>query len=228
MQEIPDIHILLVQIAAILLAARICGEVALRLKAPPIIGELCAGIIFGPSLFGWIGPNEVLNFLAEIGIILLLFEVGLETDLERLVKAGPKAVIVAVAGFVMPFVLGASCSYWLFDLSILVSLFIGGTLTATSIGITIRILSDLDRHRELEGQIVLGAAVIDDLLGVFLLAVLYEFTLSGSVTVANTGQIILYVGGFFILAPIVAKLLSPLFKRYHDYSNLPGMIPIGV
>ena len=90
MQEATEIHILLIQIAAILLAARICGEVALRLKAPPIIGELCAGIILGPSLFGWIAPNEVLNFLAEIGIILLLFEVGLQTDLERLVKAAPR------------------------------------------------------------------------------------------------------------------------------------------
>lgn len=226
MEEVTEIHILLIQIAAILLAARICGEIAVRLKAPPIIGELCAGIILGPSLFGWIEPNGVLNFLAEIGIILLLFEVGLETDLERLVKAGPQSVIVALAGFVLPFALGASCSYWLFDLSPMVSLFIGGTLTATSIGITIRVLSDLGRHRELEGQIVLGAAVIDDLLGVFLLAVLYEFSVSGSVTLANTGQIMLYVGGFFILAPIAAKALSPLFKRYHDYSELPGMIPI--
>ena len=226
MQEVVEIHVLLMQIAAILLAARICSEIALRLKTPPIIGELCAGIILGPSLFGWIAPNEVLNFLAEIGIILLLFEVGLETDLERLVKAGPKAVVVALAGFVLPFVLGASCSYWLFELSPMVSLFIGGTLTATSIGITVRVLSDLGRHRELEGQIVLGAAVIDDLLGVFLLAVLYEFTVSGSVTVANTGQIMLYVGAFFVLAPVAAKILSPLFKRYHDYSDLPGMIPI--
>jgi Na+:H+ antiporter len=226
MQEVIEIHVLLMQIAAILLSARIFGEVALRLKAPPIIGELCAGIILGPSLFGWITPNEVLTFLAEIGIILLLFEVGLETDLERLVKAGPQAVIVAIAGFVLPFALGAACSYWLFGLSELVSLFIGGTLTATSIGITIRILSDVGRHRALEGQIVLGAAVIDDLLGVFLLAVLYEFTMDGSVTVANTGQIFLYVGSFFVLAPVAAKILSPLFKRYHDYSNLPGMIPI--
>lgn len=226
MQEVTEIHILLIQIAAILLAARICGEIALRLGAPPIIGELCAGIILGPSLFGWIAPNDVLSFLAEIGIILLLFEVGLETDLERLVNAGPKSVIVALVGFVMPFLLGAGTSYWLFELSAIVSLFIGGTLTATSIGITVRVLSDLGRHNELEGQIVLGAAVIDDLLGIFLLAVLYEFSVSGSVTLVNTGQIILYVGGFFVFAPIVAKLLAPVFWRYHNSSNLPGMIPI--
>lgn len=156
---------------------------------PPIIGELCAGIILGPSLFGWLEPNEILSFLAEIGIILLLFEVGLETDLERLVKAGPKAVTVALGGFILPFVLGASCCYLIFDLPMLVSLFIGGTLTATSIGITIRVLADMNRHKSYEGQIVLGAAVIDDLLGIFLLAVLYEFSMSGSVTLANTGQI---------------------------------------
>ena len=226
MPALPEIHILLIQIAAILLAARLFGEIALRFKTPPIIGELCAGIVIGPSLLGWIAPNEVLHFLAEIGIILLLFEVGLETDMERLIKAGPRAVVVALSGFILPFALGTVASYWIFDLTLVVSLFIGGTLTATSIGITIRILSDLGRHRAYEGQIVLGAAVIDDLLGVFLLAVLYEFTVSGSVSLTNTGQIILYVGAYFILAPIAAKILSPLFKRYHEYSELPGMIPV--
>ena len=220
-----ETHVLLIQIALVLVAARLFGEVAVRLGAPPIIGEICAGIIIGPSLLGWVAPSEAFKLLAEIGIILLLFEVGLETDLERLVKAGPKSVIVAISGFVLPFLLGSGASYYLFDLSIMVSLFIGGTLTATSIAVTIRILSDMGRHRSYEGQIVLGAAVIDDLLGVFLLAVLYEFAISGSINLVNSGKIILYVGGFFVLAPIVAKMLSPFFKRYHDYSDIPGMIP---
>jgi len=220
-----ETHVLLIQIALVLVAARLFGEVAVRLGAPPIIGEICAGIIIGPSLLGWVAPSEAFKLLAEIGIILLLFEVGLETDLERLVKAGPKSVIVAISGFVLPFLLGSGAGYYLFDLSIMVSLFIGGTLTATSIAVTIRILSDMGRHRSYEGQIVLGAAVIDDLLGVFLLAVLYEFAISGSINLVNSGKIILYVGGFFVLAPIVAKMLSPFFKRYHDYSDIPGMIP---
>lgn len=209
-----------------LLAARLFGEVALHMRAPPIIGEIIAGIIIGPSLLGWVLPSEPFRLLAEIGIILLLFEVGLETDLERLVKAGPKSVVVAIFGFVLPFLLGSGVSYYLFNLSPMVSLFIGGTLTATSIGITIRVLSDLGRHRSHEGQIVLGAAVIDDLLGVFLLALLYEFAVSGSVSLVNSGKIFLYVGSFFFLAPVVAKILSPFFKRYHDYSDLPGMIPV--
>lgn len=221
-----EVDSLLVNIAIVLLSARLFGEIALHLGAPPIIGEICAGIIIGPSLLGWVLPSDPFRLLAEIGIILLLFEVGLETDIQRLVSAGPKSAVVAISGFILPFILGASASYYLFDLSALVSLFIGGTLTATSIGITIRILSDLGRHRAYEGQIVLGAAVIDDLLGVFLLAVLYEFAMSGAVNIINSGKIILYVGSFFLIAPVIAKMLSPVFKRYHDYSELPGMIPI--
>lgn len=221
-----EVDSLLVNIAIVLLSARLFGEIALHLGAPPIIGEICAGIIIGPSLLGWVLPSDPFRLLAEIGIILLLFEVGLETDIQRLVSAGPKSAVVAISGFILPFILGASASYYLFDLSALVSLFIGGTLTATSIGITIRILSDLGRHRAYEGQIVLGAAVIDDLLGVFLLAVLYEFAMSGTVNIINSGKIILYVGSFFLIAPVIAKMLSPVFKRYHDYSELPGMIPI--
>ncbi|HSG10926.1 MAG TPA: cation:proton antiporter [Gammaproteobacteria bacterium] len=221
-----EVDSLLLNIAIVLLSARLFGEIALHLGAPPIIGEICAGIIIGPSLLGWVLPSDPFKLLAEIGIILLLFEVGLETDIQRLVRAGPKSAVVAISGFILPFILGAGASYYLFDLSALVSLFIGGTLTATSIGITIRILSDLGRHRAHEGQIVLGAAVIDDLLGVFLLAVLYEFAMSGSVSIVNSGKIILYVGSFFLLAPVIAKMLSPVFKRYHDYSELPGMIPI--
>lgn len=217
---------LLIDIALILLAARLFAEVAIFLQAPPIIGEIVAGIILGPSLLGWVAPNEVIILLAEIGIILLLFEVGLDTDLERLVKAGPKSIVIAISGFILPFLFGSAASYYIFNLSLLVSLFIGGTLTATSIGITIRILTDLGRQRSKEGHIVLGAAVIDDLLGVFLLAILYEFATSGTVSLVHTGQIILYVGSFFLLAPVAAKLLSPLFKRYNEYSELPGMIPV--
>lgn len=223
---IPETQILLLQIALVLLASRLCAEAAQRLRAPPMIGELCAGIILGPSLLGWVQPNEVIMFLAEIGIILLLFEVGMGTDMQRLAQAGPRAAVVAIAGFVLPFLLGSVTARYAFGLPLMVSLFIGGTLTATSIGITIRILRDLQRHRESEGQIVLGAAVIDDLLGVFLLAVLFEFTVSGSVSLASTGRIVLFVGGFFVIAPVLAKILSPLIQRYHDFSELPGMIPI--
>jgi Kef-type K+ transport system membrane component KefB len=224
--ELPESQHLLVQIALVLLASRLLAELAQYLSAPPLIGEICAGILLGPSVLGLVSPNEVLAFLAEIGIILLLFEVGIGTDIERLSRAGPRAAVVALSGFFLPFLFGSTAALYIFDLPLLVSLFIGGTLTATSIGITIRILSDLGRQQEYEGQIVLGAAVIDDLLGVFLLAVLFEFATSGSVSLESTGSIILFVAAFFVLAPVLAKTLSPLIQRYHDSSQLPGMIPV--
>ncbi|NNG14689.1 MAG: cation:proton antiporter [Gammaproteobacteria bacterium] len=219
-------HSILLLIAIMLIAARLFAEAARRFNIPPIIGELFAGILVGPSLLGWIEPNAILRLLAEIGIILLLFEVGLETDLGRLVKAGPRAAVLALAGFVLPFLFSFGLSHYLFDLSLLVSLFIGGTLTATSIGITVRILADLGRHRGYEAQIVLGAAVLDDILGVILLAVLYEFATEKSISIDNVGRITLLIMLFLILAPIVAKVLSVLLKHYHGLSETPGLIPV--
>lgn len=221
-----ETHQLLITIAVILLSARLFAEVARRLRAPTIIGELAAGLVLGPTLLGWVEPNTVLKLLAEIGIILLLFEVGLETDLDRLKQAGRSAVILAFAGFVMPFLLGFVICYYAFSLSLLVSLFVGGTLTATSIGVTVRILADIGRHRGREGQIVLGAAVIDDMLGVVLLAVLYEFAVSGSVELLSAGRIVFLVGAFFVIAPVAAKVASALLKRFHSLSDIPGLIPI--
>ncbi len=221
-----EIHNFLLQIAAIILTARVFAEVAAWLGAPPIVGELCAGIVLGPSLLGWIEPNSVINLLAEIGIILLLFEVGLETDIGRLVRSGGKATAVATAGFILPFILGFALSRYVFSLALLPSLFVGGTLTATSIGITVRILSDINRHRSNEGQIVVGAAVIDDLLGIFLLAVLYQLSTVGSVDGMSVARIVFFVGLFFFAAPVAAKLIAPLIKHFHRRSDIPGMIPI--
>jgi Kef-type K+ transport system membrane component KefB len=221
-----ETHSILLLIAVMLIAARLFAEVARRFNIPPIIGELFAGILIGPSMLGWIEPNAILRLLAEIGIILLLFEVGLETDLGRLVKAGPRATALALAGFVLPFLFGFGLSYYLFELSLLVSLFIGGTLTATSIGITVRILSDLGRHRSYEAQIVLGAAVLDDILGVILLAVLYEFVTEQNISIDNVARISLLIMLFLILAPITAKVLSVLLKHFHGLSEIPGLIPV--
>jgi Kef-type K+ transport system membrane component KefB len=221
---VPD-YLILLELAGILIAARFGAEIADRLGAPRVIGELCAGVILGPSLLGLIEPNEVIRLLAEIGIILLLFEVGFETDLGRLVSAGGKSASLALVGFVAPFLLGFALCRYVFDLSLLVSLFAGGTLTATSIGVTVRILDEIGQGSSQEGQIVLGAAVIDDVLGVVLLAVLYEFSLTGSVGIINAGQVLAFVGGFFVLAPMIAKLLSIGIYRMHLVSSSSGVIP---
>ena len=220
-----ETHDYLLILLGILLTARIFAELATRLNIPSVIGELLAGVVLGPSLLGWIEPQETILLLAEIGIILLLFKVGLETDVHRLINAGGKSVVIALAGFVMPFLLGMGLSHYLFDLPMLVSLFIGGTLTATSIGITVRVLSDLHHHQSQAGQIVLGAAVLDDVLGVILLAVLYEFSSSGGISLFNIGKVFLFVGAFFVLAPIAAKMISLVIKYFDEHSENPGLIP---
>ena len=200
----------------------------MRLKTPSVIGELLAGVILGPSLLGWIEPSQTFRLLAEIGIILLLFEVGLETDVMQLVRAGGKSVIVAISGFVLPFVLGFALCYWGFGLKMIVSLFVAGTITATSIGITLRVLSDLSRQHSYEAQVILGAAVIDDILGILLLALLYEFSVSGNIDFAESGKVLIFVLVFFVLAPAAAKLMSYLIQHFDNSSELPGLIPISI
>ena len=221
-------HIFFLNIIAMLITARLFAEVAVRMQVPAVIGELLAGVVLGPSVLGWLELADPIRLLAEIGIILLLFEVGLETDVGRLIATGLKSLWVAVLGFVAPFILGFAVCYWLFDLSLLASLFVGGTLTATSIGITVRVLTDLKRQHSREAQVVLGAAVLDDVMGVVLLAVLYEFYLGGGINLGNAGKVALFVGIFFILAPLVARLISLLIKRVETVTEIPGLIPTAI
>ena len=218
-------HDFFLSLLIILLTARVFAELATRLQAPSVIGELFAGVVLGPSLLGWIEPTQAIRLMAGIGIILLLFEVGLETDVKRLVRTGLESIVVAVAGFILPLLFGFGLAYGLFELPLLVSLFIGGTLTATSIGITVRVLGDLKRQHSKEGQIVLGAAVLDDVMGVVLLALLYEFSIGGGVSLLNAGKVLIFVAAFFVLAPAAAKLMSVVIKRFDERSEIPGLIP---
>jgi Kef-type K+ transport system membrane component KefB len=220
-----EIHALLLDLMIVLLSARVLAEVAARLGAPPVIGELTAGVLLGPSLLGWVDASGPMVLLAEIGIILLLFEVGLETDVSLLLRTGAKSVTVAAAGLLVPFVLAFGLAHWVFDRSLLTSLFVGGTLTATSIGVTMRVLSDLGRHQSREGRVVLGAAVLDDVMGVVLLAVLYEFSIGGGVNLTNAGKVLLFVGVFFLIAPVAAKAISAVIDRFDAVSPIPGLIP---
>ena len=219
-----ELHQFFLMLAVLLLAARFLAEVSARVGIPTVIGELAAGFIIGPSLLGWVSPDATLKILAEIGIILLLFEVGMDTDVFRLAKAGVKPFVVATAGVVLPFVLGYVVSSYVFDLSLLASLFVGGTLTATSIGITVRVLTDLGRRSSDEAQIVIGAAVLDDILGVLILAFVYQFSVLGQVTVASIGQVSLYILLFLALSPVVAKLMAWVIDHFDSRSESPGLL----
>jgi Kef-type K+ transport system membrane component KefB len=223
--ETPAVHQFFFYLMVILLTSRLFAEVFARLKSPPVVGELLAGVLLGPSLLGWLEADQVIKLLAEIGIILLLFEVGLETDIRQLVRTGFQSLFVAVSGFILPFVFGFLLSRNLFQLSLLESLFIGGALTATSIGITIRVLTDLQRQNSPEAHVVLGAAVIDDVLGVILLAMLYEFSQAGEVNLGNAGRVMSFIAVFFLLAPVFAKLISLIIRKFDRVSQTDGLIP---
>jgi Kef-type K+ transport system membrane component KefB len=220
-----EAHDFFLTLLVILLTARVFAELVTRLQVPSVIGELFAGVVLGPSMLGWIEPTEAIRLMAGIGIILLLFEVGLETDVKRLIDTGLESIVVALAGFVLPFLFGFGLAYGVFELPLLVSLFIAGTMTATSIGITMRVLGDLNRQHSKEGQIVLGAAVLDDIMGVVLLALLYEYSIGGGVSLVNTGKVLIFVAAFFMLAPAAAKLMSVVIKRFDSSSEIPGLIP---
>lgn len=219
-----ELHQFFLFLAIILIAARLFSEIAGRYGIPTVIGELLAGLLVGPSLLGWISPDETMKLLAEIGIILLLFEVGMDTDLFRLAKSGIKPIVVAIVGFVLPFALGYAVCSWMFELDNLTSLFIGGTLTATSIGITVRVLDDLGKRQEDEAQIVIGAAVLDDILGVLALAFLYQFAVQQDVSMVTTGKVAIFIVLFMLLSPFVAKLAGELIGHYDARAATPGLL----
>jgi Kef-type K+ transport system membrane component KefB len=220
-----DIHNFFLILFLILIVARILGELFARLGIPSVLGELSAGILLGVSGFGIIEVNDVLKLLAEIGIILLLFEVGLETDFQRLKDAGAKSLIVALFGAVFPFSVSFATAYYFFGLDLHVSLFIGGTLTATSIGITLRVLKDLKKEQSNIAQIVIGAAVIDDILGVVLLVFIYDFAVSEELSMENTLSVAGYILLFLLLAPVMANLISDFVRKFDRRRKVPGFIP---
>lgn len=223
-----ETHIFFIQLVILLISARFLAEIAARFQIPPVIGELAAGIILGPSLFNFIQPNDTLHILAQIGAILLLFEVGLETDIIRLSQASSKSLCVAIGGVALPFLFGFFVSLYCFSLSPLASMFIGATLTATSIGITLRVLSDLRKQESHEAQIVLGAAVLDDIIGIILLSLLYEFSTGGGISFLNAGKVLLFITIYMILAPFFAKVITEVIRNYEKRSEIPGLLPTSI
>ena len=223
-----DVHTLFLHIAIILISGKLFGTIFKRLGMPPVLGEVLAGVVLGQSLLGLVPLSEAIKVLAELGVILLLFEVGLEADINLLVRVGLSSLLVAFIGAALPFAGGFIISHYVFGMSMLSSLFIGGALTATSIGITVKVLSDLGKRKAKFAQIVLGAAVIDDVLGVVILAALYEFSKSGQVNWSATAGLMMDIAIFFLVAPFVARLAAKLIYfvvyRLQDLDVIPPVI----
>ncbi len=220
-----DIGNFFITLFLILITARFLGEIFAKYGIPSVLGELFAGILLGASVLDIVQPNEILKILAEIGIILLLFEVGLETDFNRLKDSGLKAFTVAVLGVIIPFIFAIATAYYLFELSFIISLFIAGTLTATSIGITLRVLKDIHMENTNIAQIVIGAAVVDDIIGIILLVFIYDYSLSHEMSFDHTFSVSFMIILFLMIAPVLAKILSVVIHKYHSIHLVPGYFP---
>jgi Kef-type K+ transport system membrane component KefB len=192
----------------ILAAAKVMAEIFERLRQPAVVGEILAGILIGPGVLAWVAPSEMISTLAEIGVIFLLFTVGLETKPKAIFKVGGRALIVAVLGVVVPFIAGFLIA-WAWDGSSVEAMFIGAALVATSVGITARVLASMGLLDVPTSRIILGAAVIDDILGLLILSVVSSLS-KGSVDLFELSK----TAGLAILFTVVAALiLAPLFTR---------------
>ena len=211
-------------IAIILIVARLAGLVE-RLGIPAVLGELLAGVALGNLSLAGIGVFEaiesdaVIGVLAELGVVILLFQIGLETNLAEMGRIGARAFAVAVVGVIVPFALGTYVvGPWLLPgLSFNAYLFLGATLTATSVGITGRVLRDIGQLQSAEARIILGAAVIDDVLGLVILAVVSSLVQEGRVSAGDVIWIIteavLFLVGAVVLGRLVAPRLGKLLSR---------------
>jgi Kef-type K+ transport system membrane component KefB len=219
-----DIATVLTDILVVLVAAKVAAELAERIGVPAVVGEIIAGVIVGPSALGLVGQHdEVLRTLGEIGVILLLLEVGMEMDLAELGKVGRASLLVATAGVVAPLVLGLGAMEVLGGHDFNTALFVGAALTATSVGITARVFGDLRALATTEARIVLGAAVADDVMGLVVLTVVVRLVTEGSVSVASVALIIAVAIGFLVLGALGGlRLSAPLFDAVNRVSRSTG------
>ncbi|MEK6655233.1 MAG: cation:proton antiporter [Thermodesulfobacteriota bacterium] len=207
----------LANLLAIFLSAKLFGELAERCGQPPVLGELLGGVVLGFGLFKFFDPGDpALALMAEFGVVLLMFETGINSDLSRLLKAGPASLTVASVGVVLPFALGYALMKAMGHGG-MESVFVGAALTATSVGITARVLAEMGKLELPETQIILGAAVIDDILGIIILSAVQGVAVSGSLSwmavARTTFMSAAFLGAALWIGPRVAVVLVGLVQR---------------
>ncbi|PIQ77043.1 sodium:proton exchanger [Candidatus Peregrinibacteria bacterium CG11_big_fil_rev_8_21_14_0_20_46_8] len=225
-ENADQIAITFLWIAVVLLAAKLSSLVE-KWGQPLVLGELLIGVVLGNltfiglSFFEPITQNPIIAFLAELGVVILLFQIGLESNISHMRKVGGKALSVALIGMIMAFGLGTYLvgPLLLPGLDPIVYIFLGATLTATSVGITARVFRDLGKLNMPEAQIVLGAAVIEDVLGLIMLAVVTAAAKTGSVSLAEIGKIgglaIIFLVGSIVIGQMLAPRLGRLLSKIH-------------
>jgi Kef-type K+ transport system membrane component KefB len=224
-------------LGAMLVAGKFFGEAFERMGQPAVLGELIAGILLGASVLNIIPVTpddpltEIITILAEIGVVVLLFEIGLETDLKQMFRVGPGASAVAAVGVALP--MAAGFFFWISPLvkpeySIVspttTGIFLGATLTATSVGITARVLNDLRVMHSVEARVIIGAAVVDDILGIMLLGVVSSLVAGEAVSVLGVGRSVALALGFLVVAVGVGLALAPRIFGVLDRMRVRGIL----
>ena len=215
----------ILQIFIILLATKIAGQISNRLGQPSVLGKILVGIILGPALLGWVHESELLTVFSEIGVLLLMFLAGLETDLKEMNRNLKAATFVAVGGIILPIVLGFLGSQY-YDMSVGESIFIGLLLSATSVSISVQTLRELGWLNSKEGTTLLGAAVLDDVIVVILLAVAMSFFAGSDTNIALLiGKKIL----FFVVLILASKWIVPQFiKLFSRFKVTEAVLSAGL
>jgi Na+:H+ antiporter len=214
----------LLEILVVLIAAKLAAEIAERVGFPAVVAEILAGVVIGPSALNWVSANETIRVLAELGVILLLLQVGMEMNLRELGAVGRASIGVAVVGVAVPMAAGFGVATG-FGHDGNTSLFLGAALAATSVGITARVFSDLRALATVEARTVLGAAVADDVLGLVILTVVVRVATAGSVSLLSVAGILGIALGFLVVTTLVgSKAAPPLFEALNRYSRSPGTL----
>lgn len=202
-------------LAIIIVFAKVFGILARKCKAPMVVGEIIAGLIIGPCLLGWVQPTDFILQMAEIGVILLMFSAGLETNLKEMIKTGPKALLIACAGVFVPLVGGALLYMCFYGFSAVgtpeffKAVFIGTIMTATSVGITVEALREMGYLKGKIGTTILNAAIIDDIIGMIVLTVVIGFNDPNS----NPWMVVRNTVLFFCLALVGGYIAYKVFKK---------------
>jgi Kef-type K+ transport system membrane component KefB len=213
MTETQSFVELLLVLAAVLLTTRSLSALAERLGQPAILGELVGGILLGASALGILHPNDIaIHTLAQLGLLILLFEIGLATDLRALTKVGGTATVIAVVGVILPFAIGFAALSAM-GVGRLAAIVCAAALTATSIGISTRVLAELGFLHTVEGRVVLGAAVLDDIIGLVILSVIATFAAGAAITTTGVLRTTAIAFGFVVITLMVGGyVVPPLFR----------------
>lgn len=215
-------------LAIIVVCAKAFGLLARKLKAPMVVGEIIAGLVIGPCLLNIIKPTEFISMMAEIGVVLIMFSAGLETNLQELKKSGLAAIAIACVGVFVPLIGGTLLYMGMYGFASLgtdeffKAIFIGCIMTATSVGITVEVLKEMGYLKSRVGQTILSAAIIDDIIGIIVLTFVLGFKDPNSNTLLVSGKIIL----FLVLSVILGYIFYKLFKLYDEKHTHTRRIPI--